>query len=108
VWRTELAGWRSRSAPAARAVEDLSAPELARIDKEERGVDERLSGLWEQRETHQRWAADHPEASRRLDHLAADIDTLDARLDHSRLAHDRARVVETRGVVLDRGLGIDL
>jgi hypothetical protein len=108
VWRSELADWRLSSATAARAVEDVSAPELAGIDGEERRLGEHLSGLWEQRETYQRWAAEHPEASRRLDHLATAIDTLDARLDHSRLAHDRARVVEARGVVLDRGLGIDL
>jgi hypothetical protein len=108
MWRSELAEWRSRHATADRAVEDLSAPEIARIHREERGLEERLSGLWTQRETHQRWAAEHPEASRRLDHLAADIDSLDARLDLRRVAHDRARVIEPRGVVLDRGLGIDL
>ena len=39
-------------------------------------------------------------------HLA--IDSLDARHAHNRLAHDRARVIETPGVVLDHGLGIDL
>ena len=108
MWRSELVDWRSNSVSAARAVEELRAPELARIDTEERGLDQRLSGLWEQREAHQRWADDHPEASRRLDHLGADLDALDVRLDHSRLADDRARGVETRGVVLDRGLGIDL
>ena len=64
--------------------------------------------MWEQRETYRRWADDHPEASGRLDHLAVEIETLEARLYHSRCAQDRARVVETRGVVLDRGLGIDL
>ena len=108
VWRSELADCRSNSAAAARAVEELSAPELARIDTKERELDQRLSGLWEQRETHHRWAADHPESSRRLDQLAAHIDALDGRLDYSRLAHDRARVVEPRGVVLDRGHGVDL
>jgi hypothetical protein len=108
TWRSELADWRSSRVSAARAVEVLSAPELAGIDSEERQVGERLSGLWKQREAHQRWADEHPEASRRLDRLATDIDTLDARLVHSRSAHDRARVIEARGVVLDRGLGIDL
>ena len=108
TWRSELADWRSKHATAARAIEDLSAPESARIAKEERGLDERLSGLSEQRETHRRWADDHPEVSRRLDHLAADIDTLDARLDHGRSANDRARAVEPPGVVLDRGFGMDL
>ena len=108
TWRSELADWRSNHATAARAVEDLNAPERSRVDAEERGLDERLSGLWAQRETHQRWAVDHPEASRRLDHLAIEIDTLDGRLAYSRSPHDRARVIEQRGVVLDRGLGIDL
>jgi hypothetical protein len=46
-----------------RAVEDLSAAELAGIDGEERGLGENLPGLWEQRETYQRWAAERPEAS---------------------------------------------
>jgi hypothetical protein len=108
LWRSELGEWRSNHATTSRAVADLSAPELAGIEGEERRLSEHLSGLWEQRETYQRWAAKHPEASRRLDHLATAIDTLEARLDHSRQVHDRARVVEPRGVVLDRGLGIDL
>jgi hypothetical protein len=108
TWRSELAGWRSSYSTATRAVEDLSAPELARIDEEERGVEERLSGLWEQRETRQRWATEHPEASRRLDHLTIEIDTLDGRLAHSRSALDRVRASEQRRVALDRGLGIDL
>jgi conjugative relaxase-like TrwC/TraI family protein len=108
TWRSELAGWRSSYSTATRAVEDLSAPELARIDEEEREVNQRLSGLWEQRETRQRWATEHPEASRRLDHLTIEIDTLDGQMALSRSAHDRARASEPRGVVLDRGLGIDL
>ena len=69
-----VAGWRSRSAPAARAVKELSAPNSPASTE----LDERLSGRWTQRETHQRWADDHPEASHRLDDLAADIDVLDA------------------------------
>ena len=111
MWRSDLAGWRSTHVAATRAVETLSAPDLARIDGEEQGLGERLSGLWEQREIHHRWAADHPEASLRLDHLAADIATLDARLDNHRLA-DRAMAPErgrdVYGVGLDRGFGIDL
>jgi conjugative relaxase-like TrwC/TraI family protein len=102
MWRSELVDWRSNHATASRAVEDLSTPELAGIEDEERRLGERLTGLWEQHETHQRWAAEHPEASRRLDQLAVDIDALDARLAHSRMAYDRARVIETPGVVLDR------
>jgi hypothetical protein len=89
-------------------VDDLIAPELAGLDKEDRRLEGRLSGLWEKREVHQRWAAEHPEASRRLDHLGIEIDTLAGRLAHSRLAHDRARVIEAPGVVRDRSLGIDL
>jgi hypothetical protein len=103
--------WPNGDRPTPRPPERLQTsahPSSPYIDDEERRLGEHLAGLWEQRETHQRWAADHPEAWRRLDHLAADIETLDARLDHSRLAHDRARIVETRGVVLDRGLDIDL
>jgi hypothetical protein len=106
--RSELAEWRWNHATVTRAVEDLSAPELAGFDTEDRRLGERLSGLWEQRDTHQRWAAEHREASSRLDHLGIEIDTLDGRLPHSHSAHDRARVIEQRGVVLDRGLGIDL
>jgi hypothetical protein len=108
TWRSELAEWRANHATAARLLEDLSALELASIDKEPRRLGERLSSLWEQRDTHQRWAAEPPEAWRRLDLLATEIDTLDASLNRSRLAHDRATVYRGALVVLDRGLGTDL
>jgi hypothetical protein len=42
--RSELAGWRTKHAAAVRAVAEVSAPETSRTDKEERDVDERLSG----------------------------------------------------------------
>ena len=38
-----LAGWKPKHAAAVRAVEDISAPETARIDEDERNLDERLS-----------------------------------------------------------------
>ena len=63
TWRSELADWRSNHATAAPAVTDLSAPGLTRMDDEERRLDERLSGLWAQREGHQRWVEEHPEAT---------------------------------------------
>lgn len=46
MWRSELADRRSRSVLAARAVEELSAPALARVDTEKRGRSERLFSLW--------------------------------------------------------------
>lgn len=55
-WRTELADWEPKHAVAVRAVADLSGPEIARIDVEDRKVGVRLPDLWGQRETHQRWA----------------------------------------------------
>ena len=111
AWRSELADWRSKSATASRAVVDLSAHELARIDKEERGVEDRLSGLRERHDTHQRWSAEHPEAARRLDHLAGEIDTLGARVDQGHLSANRERAFEPargREALVERGLGIDL
>ncbi|MDQ3825510.1 MAG: hypothetical protein M3325_07075, partial [Actinomycetota bacterium] len=78
------------------------------VEGEEQELDQRLSGLWGQRETYHRWADDHPEVSGRLDHLEGEIETVDARLEHSRSAHGRAQVVETQGVVQDLSLGIDL
>jgi hypothetical protein len=80
MWRAELSDWEPKRAAAARAVADLSAPDRACIDDEGKDLGERLSVLWKQRETHQPWVSDHPEASRRLSHLTAEIDALNRSL----------------------------
>jgi hypothetical protein len=112
-WRAELADWRTKHVAATRAVTEVSGPAIARIDEEERTVGERLSDLWAQHETHQRWAGIHPEAAHRLDHLAGEIDVLNRSLgddphrpEHVRGFEERmARLVST---AQDRSLGIDL
>ena len=109
-WRTELADWQPKLAVATRAVADLSAPETARIDAEDRNLDERLSDLSAQRERHQRWAGEHPEAAHRLDHLAGEIDSLNRSLGDDFLRPDRGRSLDERlaRIVPERSLGIDL
>ena len=109
-WRAELVGWQPRLAAANRAVADISTPEITRIAEEERNLEERLSDLWAQRETHQRWASEHPEAAHRLDYLAAEINSLNRSLGDDSLRPDRGRGFDERlaRVVPERGLGIDL
>ncbi|HWI03176.1 MAG TPA: hypothetical protein VNT52_05010, partial [Acidimicrobiales bacterium] len=53
-----------------------------------------LPELRQQQDNHRDWVAKHPEAARRLDNLAAEIEARDERL-------QRSRDVPTRG----RGLG---
>jgi hypothetical protein len=94
-------------------VADIAAPEIARIDEEERTVDEHLSDLWAQRETHQSWAGIHPEAAHRLDHLAGEIELLSRSLGDDPLRPDGVRDLNERmvriiGPMQGRSLGIDL
>jgi hypothetical protein len=112
-WRAELAAWRPHLAAATGAVAEISAPEITRIDKEDRKLDERLADLWAQRETHQRWASEHPEAAHRLDYLADEIDSLSRSLGDHSLRPDRARGFDERTarvarIAHERSLGIDL
>ena len=112
-WRAELADWKPRRVAAARAVTNISAPEIARIDDEELDLEERLSDLWGQRKTHQRWVSEHPEASRRLDHLTGEIDSLNKSLGDDVLRPDHAHSLDERlarmaGIAQDRSLGLDL
>ena len=112
-WRAELADWQPKSAAAARAVAGLSAPEIARINKEERALVESLSDLWEQHETHQRWASGHPEAALRLDHLTGQIGSLNRSLGDDPLRSDRARGPDdwrsrVASIAHERSLGVDL
>ena len=112
-WRSELAGWHPRQAAAVRAVTAITAPEITRIEEEERRLDERTPALWAQRETHQRWASEHPEAALRLDHLAGEIDSLNRGLGDDALRPDRAcalddRLARVMATAHDRSLGIDL
>lgn len=72
----ELARWRVRHAAAAKALDDLAAPERQRLDRAEADVTGRLSSLHEQRERRESWFAGHPEAARRLDNIERDVETL--------------------------------
>jgi conjugative relaxase-like TrwC/TraI family protein len=112
--RAELGDWQERQRAASRAVEALEAPEASRLDAEESRLTARLSALGTQQVAHRDWVAEHPEAGRRLDHLASEIEALDERL-------QRARGVPERGigrgrpgtwtpplVTRERDLGIDL
>jgi len=112
-WRGELADWQPKLAAATRVVADISAPEMTRIEEEERNLGERLPDLWAQRETHHRWASEHPEAALRLDHLAGDIASLSRSLGDDSHRPDRVRDLDERmarimGPAQERSLGIDL
>jgi hypothetical protein len=81
AWRVELQEWRPKLAVAARDVADLTAPELARLDKDDQRLRKRLDGLCHQRQTYQSWASRHPEAEGRLDQLAVEVASLEDSLD---------------------------
>ena len=112
--RTELADWQEREGAASRAVEALAAPEAARLDAEETRLTGRLSALGRQLVAHRDWAGEHPEAARRLDHLAGEIDALDDRLQRGRGVPERGIGRGLPGswtpppVAGERDLGIDL
>ena len=113
AWRTGLEEWRPKLAAAVRDVGEVSAPELARIDREEQGLQKRLAGLWLRRDTYQSWAARHPEAEGRLEHLNAEIGSLDQVLDRKAPSRDLPRSLQPeRWAELarsqDRSLGLDL
>jgi len=113
AWRAELDGWRSKLTAAARDIDNLAAPELARLDKEEQHLRTHLDGLWRQHESYQSWASRHSEAERRLNNLTIEIDSLGHALDRKppgpelppSLRPDRWAQM-TRGQ--DRNLGLDL
>lgn len=113
--RAELAEWQERQRAASRAVAATAGAEAARLDAEEDRLVGRLPELREQQANHRDRVAEHPEAARRLDDLAAEIEALDAR----RL--QRGLDVPIRGmelgrpgswtsppVAMERDLGIDL
>jgi len=114
AWNAALVEWRTDLASAARKVRELTAPELARLDKEEDGLQQRLSGLWNQRESYKSWASQQPEAERRLDYLTAEIGAVDdlagrtqqgRTLPRSLDPDRRAQRVPDRGRSLDLDLG---
>jgi hypothetical protein len=112
-WRAELAGWEPKHAAATRALAALRAPEIATIDTEERHLGERLSDLWGQRDTHQRWTSDHPEGALRLNHLAGEIDSLSRTLGDDARRPDRAPGFDERwekvaSIAHERSPGLDL
>ncbi len=113
AWRAELEGWRPKLAGATRAVTDLTGTELARPGREEHGLQERLTGLGKQQETYRSWTALHPEAARRLDHLAGEIASVDEILGRSPPAGDLPRSLQPDlwselARTQERSLGLDL
>jgi predicted RNase H-like nuclease (RuvC/YqgF family) len=112
--RSELGDWQERHGTVTRGLAAVVAPEASRLDAEEEQLTGRLSELRKQQANRRDWVADHSEASRRLNHLASEIETLDERL-------QRTRRVPARGVGLgqpgswtpppvarERELGMDL
>ena len=109
AWRAELEQLRPKLAAAARAVADLSAPELDRLDKDDQRLQERVDGLWERHGTYQSWASRHPEAEGRLDALSVEIASLDDALDRKPHARDLPPSLQPdRWAQLARGKGRDL
>ena len=106
-----------RSTPSltggTREVAALTATELARLEKEEQGLTERLSGLRKERDRFQSWTARHPEVERRLDRLTADIASLDEGLGWPAPPHDLPRSLQPErwaqlAQAQDREIGLDL
>nr|MDQ3643682.1 hypothetical protein [Actinomycetota bacterium] len=112
--RTELGDWKERQRAASRAVGALAAPEVCRLDTEEDRLTGRLSGLSKQQAAHRDWIAEHPEAARRLNHLASEIEALDEGLQRARRVPERVVGLGRPGswtprpVARDRELGMDL
>ena len=67
----------------------VAAPEASRLDAEEDRRTGRLPALREQQADHRDWVAKHPEAARRLDDLAGEIEGLDERLQRTRGVPER-------------------
>jgi conjugative relaxase-like TrwC/TraI family protein len=113
-YRVELADWQERQRAASRAVAALTAPEASRLVGEENRLTRRLSALCDQQANHRYWGAEHPEAARRLDGLARDIEALDERLQRARGVPQRAMGLGRPGastpppLTRERELGIDL
>ena len=112
--RAELGDWQERQRTTSRAVEALAVPEASRLDAEESRLTGRRSALSMQQDIHRDWVAEHPEAARRLDHLARDINALDERLQRGRGVPERGLGRGRLGswtpppVATERELGMDL
>ena len=111
--RAELAGWRERQGSTARELEAVVAPETATLDAKEERLVGRLSGLRKHETSYRDWMDSHPEAARRFDQLATEIEILDERLQLSRGVPERAVGLDRPGpwthppvVVRDRGLDL--
>jgi len=112
--RAALGDWQERHRAATRVVAAVAAPEAARLDAEEDRLTGSLAGLRDQQANHREWVAEHPEAARRLDDLATEMEVLDERLQRTRSVPegvaglDPARPWTRPAVARDRDLGIDL
>ena len=110
--RVELAGWRERQRSTSRALAAVVAPEATRLDAEEKRLRAAL-GTRAQETNYRDWVDGHPEAARRLDQLATEIEALDERLQPSRGVLERAVRLDRPGpwthppvIVRDRGLDL--
>jgi hypothetical protein len=112
-WRNELIAAQAHRTALAQELAALSAPEVGRIEAQEKRLSGRLPGLQRQAGEHDRWVDQHPEAARRLSQLDYEIDALDERLQRARGA-ERAVGVGRDGpwhrppAVQERDFGIDL
>lgn len=99
---------------AAQDLAALTVPEVDRIEAQEKRRSGRLPGLQRQAADHQRWAARHPEAARRVSQLDDEIEALDERPQLARGAPERAVRVGRDGpwcrpaAVQERDFGIAL
>lgn len=107
--REDLAGGkgRYRDHPVAYAIRELQRAEvnIARLERNLAGSRSCRAQRRTWRSELADWRSNHVTAARSVEDLSAPEL---ASIDSERSAHDRARVIEPQGVVLDRGLGIDL
>lgn len=110
--RGELAVWRDRQGVTAQGLASAVVPEKARLEAEETRLAERLPELRHQQTAHRDWLDQHPEAGRRLNRLATEIDALDGHLQRRRGEPERVVGLDRPGLrtppVVTRDRGLDL
>ena len=77
VWRSHTNAWGQREREARAAYDEVTRPELDRLDAAIARVDKRLDELRGGAERQRQWEAQHPEAARRLASLDAQLRLLD-------------------------------
>ena len=71
--RAELPERRRVLTAARRKLAEVTAPEHARLDAEEKRLTDRLAALRDDSKAYDRWSAAHPETARRLHFLKTEI-----------------------------------